>query len=758
VRDTFPLSVAAVAYAALTVVMFWPLAADLRTGIPHDVGDPLLNTWLLWWNSQAVPFTEKWWNGPIFWPLPDALTLSEHLVGVSTLSTPLHWLGANPQAVYNIVLLLSWPLSAVAAHALCYRLTGSHAAGAVGGLIFGFNPYRLGQIPHIQVLVSWWMPLTFLALHRIVETGSLRLALPWVVVFILSWLLQALSNGYFLFYFSLLVAFWFLWFLARPGSSKLGAKLLLLWGLAGLSLFPILLRYRATHERWSLSRDFGTVMQYSADLPSFFTAASLVRLWPFRPDVRPEQGLYPGIVALLLVLGGVITAVVSAPSRSQRKRRASLAVLGLAIVFFISATITLVAGPWILDFGFIEITGRQARKPLTLALGLAFLAMLVDSSFRDVFRRRSLLAFYVSAAALSLLMCLGPNGRLMGEQIIEKPPYWWLLKIPGAAALRVPTRFMMVGTLPLAVAAALSFRLITRKLPAKAGRAAVATCLIALVADSWPLRLPMHLPREAYTVPPAVGDAAIIELPLGETTDDEVAAMVRSMKHGRAVVNGYSGHFPPPYLVLRKALQERDGPALLGLASFGRICVVIDRRRLMARNSRVMTESLGAPLIGVDGEYSFYLIDKQPSPARHGEQGLPIRRVTAADRPEEIPAVHDGSTSSVWESTTWQRGQEALTVELQEADQVGGISLAQGQRVGDYPRRLAIDLSMDGLVWSTAWEGPTAGLAFVASVVDHKEAWWSIRFPANFGRYVRLRQTGSAMEVYWAVAELQVHR
>ena len=83
------------AFLALAVVWTWPLGLHLSSRIPHDPGDPILNTWLLWWNAHAIPFTERWWNPPIFYPMPGALALSEHLAGIGLISTPVQLLHAN---------------------------------------------------------------------------------------------------------------------------------------------------------------------------------------------------------------------------------------------------------------------------------------------------------------------------------------------------------------------------------------------------------------------------------------------------------------------------------------------------------------------------------------------------------------------------------------------------------------------------------------------------------------------------------------
>ena len=85
-----------VAFLALAVFWTWPLAAHFTSRMPHDPGDPILNIWLLWWNAQAVPFTDRWWSPPIFHPMAGALALSEHLAGIGVVTTPLQLARRQP--------------------------------------------------------------------------------------------------------------------------------------------------------------------------------------------------------------------------------------------------------------------------------------------------------------------------------------------------------------------------------------------------------------------------------------------------------------------------------------------------------------------------------------------------------------------------------------------------------------------------------------------------------------------------------------
>ena len=149
-----PVALAVAAYLALTVLYTWPLGIRLMHGVAHDPGDPLLNAWILWWTTQAAPLTAHWWNAPIFYPATGVFAFSEHLLGFAPLTAPLIALTGSPLFGYNVALLATYVLSALGAYFLAFTLTRRHDAAFVAGLAFGFAPYRLAQVPHIQVLAS----------------------------------------------------------------------------------------------------------------------------------------------------------------------------------------------------------------------------------------------------------------------------------------------------------------------------------------------------------------------------------------------------------------------------------------------------------------------------------------------------------------------------------------------------------------------------------------------------------------------------
>src|SRR5712691_2499358 len=375
----------------------------------------------------------------MFWPMSGALALSEHLLGVSLVASPLQWLGAEPVTAYNIVFLLSFPLCALAAHALAFTLTARHDAAAVAGLAFGFNPYRTSHVPHLQMLWTFWMPLALLALHRYARDGRLS----WLALFVAMWVGQALSNGYFMLFFPVLLALWLGWFLASRGDLPQLGRVAAAWAIGSLLLLPIVIPYQRLHERLALQRGLGEIRGFSADASAFAAASPFVLVSRLLPRASaPEQELYPG----LMVVGLIVVAVTASFWRSRKEPVSYRPVkvlfgamaCGLVAVAFAAPLV----GPWQLRVGGIAIVKvATVFKPLTAAIWCAVFAVAIGGRLARAWNARSALAFYVCAAAVMYVLSFGPEPSFLGAQFWYKPPYAWLMQLPAFSTVRAPARF-----------------------------------------------------------------------------------------------------------------------------------------------------------------------------------------------------------------------------------------------------------------------------------------------------------------------------
>jgi len=745
-------AIAFVAYLGLAAVLLRALVAHMATGLPHDLGDPVLSAWMLWWNAHHVPFTSDWWNGPFFYPLRGTLAFSDHRVGLGLFASPVIWLGGGAPLAQNVVLLLTFPLSALSAHLLVWRLTQSHAAGVVAGLIFGFTPYRIAHIEHLELLAPFWIPVALLALHEYIDAPRRK----WLAIFAAACVFQGLSSGYYLVYSAPLFAMWAVWFL-REDRWRRAAEIGAASGVAALVLAPVLLRYQRIQDALDLHRDLGEIVRFSADVTGLFSASGLLAFWHSSVLPAPEGQIFPGSVAL----GLFVAAVVGWPRATSRNAwwlRRARQLLTFLLVLWVPITIWSAVHPWSTSVLGAPLAISQPVKPFSIVVMLAFALLVTTPAYLDAFRQRRALAFYMTATVAMWLLALGPLPFAWGEHVITRGPYAVLMQLPGFNnRLRVPARFAMLMVLALSVAAGLLMAQILRGRSNAVRFAATAVLALGIIADGWIGTLPVYTVPPAVSFPPEVNRAAaVFELPFGDPGRD-AAAMYHAMVHGRPVVNGYSGYTPAHYQMLLRGMRARDPSILVPLLEYGPFLAVVDSSADGANEAtRVVEAQPGVARIGTQGARAFYWIPKATpaSPARGTP--LPIRAASASQGQIDVVNMTDGSLITRWRTTAPQVGGEEVTLDLGVVRSVTAVRLSLGPWVDDAPRELDISTSADGNRWEDAWKGATGAAEVDAALRDPRSVPLTFSIPERRTRYVRLRQIGRASESSWSIAEASV--
>jgi hypothetical protein len=785
---TRPWIAAAIAYAAIAGTMGYRVLSALGTAIASDAGDPLLNAAILAWNATQIPWTEAWFQFPIFHPTANALVLSEHLLGVSVIFTPAYWLTGNAIVAYNLSLLLSYPLCGLAMYALVWRLTRDARAAFLAGLAFAFAPYRAGQLPHIQVLTVFWAPLALLGLHAFLErpgswtsgagasrpdtdvpttrgiAGSRAARGRWLAVFAVCWALQGAANGYFLVYFSMVVAGWACWFLAARRRWREAAVVAGSATIAVLPLAPILHRYVAAQRDLGLARNLGEIASFGADLAAPLCAPQQLAFWSWLRVACAQEGeLFPGVALVALCIGGVVavrrgmaTGVrsherergVPAPMRRDEardpraddlasvvdrggtiRRGVRRVALTVALVYAILAVSVLVAGPWRLDLGWLRASASAADKPASVALLLVGVAVVLSDRFRAMVARGSVRTFYLGAAFACWVLSWGPFPRLFGADALYQAPYAWLLLLPGVGNLRVPARFWMMTVLCLAIVAGLLAADLLQTRTRRTANVLVALAAMLLLLDGW-----VTIPVAA--VPPPVAEAQqlrgapVLVQPAGDASRD-IAVVFHAVTGGWRSINGFSGYEPGYYEALRTLSQAGDPLAFDAFRRFGD--VLVEERGTVRR---LPAGAAGAP------------------PASLGQR-LEANALEASCSPEGMPLATDADMDTRWVCGV-QDSDQHITFDLGRVADVGAIVHALGPLGADFPRHLIVETSPDAATWAPAWEGSPAALVLVAALDAPRSTRVSIPFLPRPARYVRLRQTGRHERNYWSIAELEV--
>jgi hypothetical protein len=742
-------------YAVITVIIGRDVLAHVGSTIANDPGDPLLTAAILKWNATHVPLTDAWYQFPIFYPTRDTLTFSEHLLGLSVIASPIYWLTGDLVVTYNIVLLLTFPLCAIAMYALVFRLTGNAAGSFIAGLAFAFAPYRISQLPHIQMLATFWAPLALLGLHAYIETGRRR----WLGLYGAAWVLQGASNGYALVMFSFLVGLWTLWFVVFSRNWHA----LLMIGLATLiavaPLAPVLYKYTNVHGQFGFVRDYWEIRGFSADIAGLLCAAPLLAFWGWvRVMCGPEGELFPGVALILLSSLG-LGAMVVRSWRSESVRSGRSVTWFRRFLLFVAAVYTgvilvlLVWGPFMFELGALRVQASTFRKPVQVVAVTVVLALVLSPGVRAMVRQWRMMGFYMLAAVVTWALALGPMTSFMGNPWIPGP-YHLLMSLPGVDSLRVPARFWLMTTICLSVVAGLVVAEFMRGRSRRTGSIAAVLVGLAVLSDGWidriqTAKLPPRLPGAS-----ALAGQVVLTVPPDAVFRD-IKSVFRAVDGGWKSINGYSGWGPSYYNPLIGAGRAEVDDMITPFRQFADLYVVVeqDAPRLRA----VVERQPGATQVAADSSVLVYQLPKRgvSTLPRPDGQRLTPHKLQSECSTALLPQALDNDESTLWQCALRdERG--FLTIDLGDVKTVGSVVNNLGSYSWMYPGALYAETSADGVAWSAAWGGSVRERSILAAMADPKHLRIVIAFPPRQARYIRLRGEQGAPDAPWAIAELEV--
>jgi len=186
-------------YCVLTLVMTWPLIAQMSTHLVGDDVDMWLNPWATWWTRKALrEGLDLYHTDYLFHPQGVSLVFHSFSHTNTALALVLEPL-IGEIAAHNTTTLLAYALSGFSMYLLVLDLFGNRAAAFVAGVVFAFSPYHMDQALHPVIASVQWIPLFFLFFIRLLESYRVRDA----VVAVVFLLLTALTSWH-LFFFTVI--------------------------------------------------------------------------------------------------------------------------------------------------------------------------------------------------------------------------------------------------------------------------------------------------------------------------------------------------------------------------------------------------------------------------------------------------------------------------------------------------------------------------------------------------------------------------
>ncbi len=538
---------ALVLFSLLAIVMTWPLAARAGDSLiktdNNALNDSYFGVWTFSWQAhQLVRAPLQLFQGNIFYPFPDTLSFSEIILPEALLYLPLEFATGNPILAYNLVVLALFALNGFATYLWILdelRLRGQKLGGdgsglkvhseesigpaLLGGIVFAFCAYKLGEIRHVQLLAAQFIPLTLMYLARGLRRPSVRNGVLTGLFFVLN----SLSSLYYALFLAGAMAIYVIvdFFLRRYRPTRAH----LLFGatfavIALVLLAPLLLPFLQLERvyHFSAGRD---PRLFAARPVSYLTAVKSNWLYgPFTAQFYLDskgQPLFPGLVALGLALLGIL-------SGGWRKVLFPVLLGVLALV---------------LSFGPQLVLGRSAAPVSLIRLPYYWLSIIVTplKSLNAPARFDVLIML-----ALALLAALGTL-RLAVFTRRAAPV------VIGAFALLI---LLEQASMPLPFATV--------------NTAATISPVYYYLASQPPNQPVVEMPMGQPTF---------------DDQDRHVEYVYNSIYHWQPLVNGYSTFIPPDYYGLVETMQQFPSSATVSrLKQWGAVFVVIHSDR-MAKTS-----------------------------------------------------------------------------------------------------------------------------------------------------------------------------
>jgi hypothetical protein len=605
-------------FLALSIALTWPLAIRLDTAVA-DLGDPLLNVWIVDWVCHALTHAPlQLFNAPIYHTGLYPLAYSENMVGIALVVLPFHLAGASAVAVYNIAMLLGFAFSAYGAFVLARLVSRSTQGAIVGAIFFAFGSFKFSHLAHLQIIWSGWLPLLLAALLVYWRQPSRRHAALLAGAF----LMNGLTNIHWLLFggFALGATIVFLQFADARRDRRFWIQLVAALLIASLLLLPFLIPYQLVAKEYGSRRTTAEARLGSASWTDWLIAWTHNRVYGGVPAPelrRAERQLFPGLLILFLAAAPLVLrrrpAVIPSVARDLGGRGTLLdvsIVLLLAVAYFGAVADRVELGP-------IHYTGADVPVMLALILTLVRLALTYPGA---VARSR----FTPAELSAGIWIVIGVIASLGWNAFLH--PFLFRLVTPFRAT-RTPARWAIIACVGLAVWAAIGVaELLQRRKPA--GRRIITALLMVIATVEV---LPDLRWEHVVTEPAAVyrwlqreRPGVVLELPLmGDGV--QFRYVLASTIHRVPLINGTSGWETPLHERLRhhEEILRFDDRFLEAIERAGTTVIIVHADALGEREPAVK-EWLRAQLAagrlaflrrfdhGLSGDYVFAVTRNLP--------------------------------------------------------------------------------------------------------------------------------------------------
>lgn len=691
---------ALVLFAILTILMTYPTVFHMGSGV-KDLGDPLLNTWIMAWNAHKILDLDvkDYFDANIFYPHKRSLAYSEHLFTQSLIALPLLLITQNPVFAYNFCLLFSFLTSGVGMFFLARYLTRSSYAGMVSGIIFAFSPFMFAHLGHMQIITAGGIPLAFLFLHKFFASERYK----YLLLFTLFFLLQVLANGYYAMYLSLFAGLYILFDMV----TKKRYSDWRFWIKIAIFLFIVLAVAGPFFSQYALVRsEMGFVRKITsyASVKSFLAASPLNLIYGdlTMKFSKTEGQLFPGILAFILAVFGVLY---TARKGQRRKPPVEKHVWIYLILLFLSVLFTFGPnGPYIFLYKYVpgfdglRVASRfHIMVMFSLAVLAAFGTKAVLASLCLKKRHSCLVVIFLSCLLLVEYVSIPiPVERVRVKEDIPEVYKWLATQKDDFALIELP-------------------------LPKLEERIAKIEC--------------PRMHHSTYHWRKLVNGYSGFFPPVYYELRRRWQNL--SLKHNIHDLKRLGVRL---VVVHSDQLEEEELKAFLS------------GMRLLEKDVRFVSQLERAYvyelIYSAQERYELISLDKSFSLPKN--EWIAFSNVKS----HEVNLAHDGDLSTRWETGPQKKG-HFFELDLGQVCKIRGFSLKLGTKLQDYPRGYRVEVSTDRKRWKTVAQDEMTVLPITA-YLQAKDLSFDLVFSPIEARYIKIINTGEDEIYYWSIYEMDV--
>jgi hypothetical protein len=422
----------------LAVLLTSPLAFTLGRVARVDSGDGQFAIWNVAWVARTIVADPgQLYDANIFYPVRNALAFSEANLGAGLLAVPAYWLTRDAIIAHTVVVILSFALAAAVTYALARYLRADRPAAAVAAISFAFAPFVVSHLAHIQLLMTFGLPLELLALHRFADRPTpgraavLGMAIALTALFCAYYgVFGGLAVGLGVLYYAWTRDLWPRW---QYWTLAIGAA-----ALAAALVWPFFSPYLEIQAE-GFGRSLDESRRYSANLASYGTSGLRIHAWLLPAAAGWKEVLFPGVVAPGFAAAGLWLARRRSPETEPTERETArfyglLGILSIWTSFGPQAGLYRILYEAVPVFGFLR---APSRIGILVMLAIAMLAALGTSRLI----RRTPPAWRVRAAAALVTLAVADRWTVpvRWPRVGAFPPAYELLaRLPKGAVAEFP--------------------------------------------------------------------------------------------------------------------------------------------------------------------------------------------------------------------------------------------------------------------------------------------------------------------------------